>query len=215
MKWKKQFATFSQQDCGFPTINDGDLVIAADSGYRHLERLSILPDILLGDFDTIENIPENIRQIIKFSPIKDYTDTHLAFIHGENKGYTSFIIYGAIGGKRLEHTISNLQLSCQICQKGYDVILTDGETFIYLIDNGSVFFEKEEKGFFSVFSMTDKANCVSISGAKYDVKNVSLTNNFPLGVSNEFIGKDTTISVENGTILVVTNSKNAKIIDKM
>ncbi len=181
-----------------------DIVIAADSGYNHLIKLGIEPDILLGDFDTIGNVPSNLQNVIRFPTEKDYTDTHLAINEGVTRGYTSIAIYGAIGGKRLEHTIANLQFACDCAKKGYDIFLTDGETYVYPLHNSSIKFAKRHSGTISVFCMSDKASNVTIKGLKYELYDTALTNNFPVGVSNEFIGKQAEISVGDGTIIVLS-----------
>jgi len=181
-----------------------DIVIAADAGYNHLVKLGIEPDILLGDFDTIGNIPSNLQNVIRFPTVKDYTDTHLAINEGVTRGYTSFAIYGAIGGKRLEHTIANLQLACDCVKKGYDIFLTNGETYVYPLHNSSIEFDAQQSGIISVFCMCDKASGVTIKGLKYELYDAVLTNNFPVGVSNEFIGNKAFVSVNDGTIIVMS-----------
>ena len=55
---------------------EGDLVIAADGGYAYLKRLGREPDVLMGDFDSLKEIPQ--RELIRHSPIKDDTDMALA-----------------------------------------------------------------------------------------------------------------------------------------
>ncbi|MCD8021752.1 MAG: thiamine diphosphokinase [Lachnospiraceae bacterium] len=86
----------------------GDLVIAADGGYRYLQKLGVEPDILMGDFDSLEIVPEH-RHLIRHSPIKDDTDMALAVAWAEKAGYETFFLYGGLGG-RLDHSLANLLL---------------------------------------------------------------------------------------------------------
>ena len=79
---------------------EGDLVIAADGGYAYLKQLGIQPDVLLGDFDSLEYVPEH-DHILRHSPIKDDTDMALAAFYAQEKGYRLFYLYGGLGGKRL------------------------------------------------------------------------------------------------------------------
>ncbi len=181
-----------------------DLVIAADAGYNHLKRLGVEPDILLGDFDTIGQIPSHLKNVIRFPAEKDYTDTHLAINEGKAREYTQFAIYGAIGGKRLEHTIANLQLASDCAKNGYDMLLTDGKTFVYTLHNSNIEFEKAHHGKISLFCMSDKAIGVTVEGLKYTLDNAELSNGFPLGVSNEFIGEKAKISVQDGTLMIIS-----------
>lgn len=184
-------------------IQDGDLIIAADAGYHHLEKLNIIPDILLGDFDTIGLVPchPNIKQ---FPKEKDYTDTELAIIEGVNQGYTQFVICGAIGGKRLEHTIANISLSASYAERGYGITLTDGQYIIKSIHNSSLTFSGKEKGFISVFPAFGMAKGVTETGLKYSLENAVLDSGNPtLGVSNEFTEKKACISVMDGTLIII------------
>ncbi len=186
------------------TTRKDDLIIAADAGYNHLKRLGVEPDILLGDFDTIGQIPSHLQNVIRFPTEKDYTDTHLAINEGIDAGYTRFVIYGAIGGKRLEHTIANIQLASDCAKKGYDIVLTDGKTYVFPLHNSNIEFEAAHFGKISVFCMSDKATGVTVDGLKYTLSNEELSNSFPLGVSNEFIGKKARISVREGTLLIIS-----------
>ena len=183
--------------------NDGDVIIAADAGYRHLEKIGVQPDILLGDFDTIGKVPEH-ENIIPFPPEKDYTDTELALIEGIKLGFDDFLICGAIGGKRLEHTLGNLSLAASYSQRGYAMTLTDGDYIVKAVTDSCVTFDENEKGFISVFCISGKAQGVSISGLKYTLNDATLDASNPtLCISNEFIGEKAEISVKHGTILIM------------
>lgn len=188
---------------GSITKNDGDIIIAADAGYRHLEKMNIIPDILLGDFDTIGDIP-NHPDIRQFPKEKDYTDTELALIEGINLGYERFAVFGAIGGKRLEHTVANLTLAASYAEKGYDITLSDGNYTVKAIHNSTFTFNGDEKGFVSVFTLSGKAEGVYEYGLKYTLEDAVLDCSNPtLCVSNEFIGEKACVSVKNGTLLII------------
>ncbi len=187
--------------------NENDLIIAADAGYHHLTELGLSPDILIGDFDTIGEIP-NLGNIKRFPAEKDYTDTELAIIEGIQKGYKNFIICGALGGKRLEHTVANLTLASSYAQKGFAITLTDGEYYVKAIHNSTLEFNPNEKGFISVFTLSGKADGVNIKGLKYNLSDAVLDSHSPtLGVSNEFIGEKSSISVTDGTLIIIWQKK--------
>ena len=186
------------------------LIIAADAGYHHLEKLRISPDVLLGDFDTIGNIP-NCKETIPFSADKDYTDTELAVMEGIKRGCKDFVICGAVGGKRLEHTMGNLSLAASYAQKGYDMTLTDGKTIVKALHNGSFEFTGKESGFISVFTISGKAEGVYEENLKYTLCDAVLDGTNPtLCISNEFIpDRKAKISVTNGTLLIIwQNNEN-------
>lgn len=193
--------------CGDFMPEPEDIIIAADAGYTHLKRMNLLPHLLIGDFDTIDEIPQKIDNIIKFPSEKDYTDTQLAIEEGISRGYTKFIVYGALGGKKLEHTFANIQMAVGYSQKGCDITLTDGVTFVYAVHNSKITFDNTSSGYVSVFSASEKSNGVTLTGLKYTLNGATLTNDFALGVSNEFTGECAEISVADGTLIIITGQR--------
>lgn len=183
--------------------NNGDLVIAADGGYKYLENAGIVPDIVVGDFDSLGVIPEG-ENIIKLNPMKDITDLHAAADIGIERGYSQFVIYGALGG-RFDHSLANIQLIARLSQIGKTASIRDGKTVITAVTDGEITFGSSNKGYVSLFSHSDKCENVSIRGLKYTLDNAELKNNFSLGVSNEFIGEESVISIGKGTAIIVYN----------
>ena len=178
----------------------GDIIIAADGGYNHLKKFNVIPDIVIGDFDSLGYVPDDIS-VIKLPVVKDVTDMYAASEIGLDRGFEEFQIYGACGG-RLDHTISNIQLAVSLTEKGKKCVINHGETKITAICNGTLDFEDTNKGYISIFSHSDKSTGVTINGLKYTLENANLTNTFSLGVSNEFIGKKASVSVESGTLII-------------
>ncbi len=176
-----------------------DLVIAADAGYLKLKALGVTPHLAVGDFDSLKEIPKD-TEVIKHPVKKDDTDTLLAVKTGLERGYKQFCLYGC-AGKRLDHTIANLQVLSFIAKNGAKGCLY-GEDFTATAVNSEIFFSKEHKGNISVFSATSKS-VISIEGLLYPLKHKKLTFDFPLGVSNEFIGKEAKITVHSGTVIVI------------
>ena len=83
---------------GFDTlvqpIETDDVIIAADGGFVHTQKLQITPDIVLGDFDSLGYTPEGANV---FPVEKDDTDAMLAVRHGLSRGYRTFLLYGSLG----------------------------------------------------------------------------------------------------------------------
>ena len=183
--------------------NTDDLIIAADGGLNHLGNADIIPDIIIGDFDSLGNIPEG-ENVIKLNPVKDITDMNAAVEIGIEKGYSEFHIYGACGG-RIDHTLANIQLVASVASKNMKAFIHDGKTVITALCNGIIKFASDYNGYISVFSHSDECTGVSIKGMKYQLENSSLFNKFPLGVSNEFTGCESEISVKNGILILVYN----------
>ena len=183
--------------------NEADLLIAADAGYKHIIKNGMQPDIVIGDFDSLGEIPD-AENVVKLNPVKDVTDMHAAVEEGIKRGFCEFVIYGASGG-RFDHSLANIQLIASLSQKGFAASIADGERIITAITDSEIRFDSSKKGFVSVFSHTDKSEGVYEKGLKYTLENAELSNSFALGVSNEFIGEESSVSVKKGTLIIIYN----------
>ena len=180
---------------------ESDLIIAADGGYSTLKKLNIKPDLVVGDFDSLGEVPEN-ENIIKHPIKKDDTDTLLAVKIGLEKGYKNFIIYGAIGG-RLDHTVASIQTATYLAENGGIAYIYAGSHTVTAIKNSSIKFKDTAKGYISVFALSGIAKGVTINGLLYELSDTEITPHFPIGVSNEFIGEESEISVKDGVLTII------------
>ena len=184
----------------FPKAEKDDIIIAADAGYLHLEALGMEPDILLGDFDSM-SIPED-KQALVYPVRKDDTDTMLAIKTGFEKGFSEFVIYGALGGERTDHSIANIQSLGYIAEHGGRGTLVGRNEIFTIIRDGETVITSAENKTFSVFAYGGIAEGVTIEGSHYDIENAQLSPFFPLGVSNKFKNPSVKIKVENGCLLI-------------
>lgn len=180
----------------------GDLILAADGGYRHCCTAGLRPHLLLGDFDSLDAPPPQDIPRQVFPPEKDDTDTMLAVKLGLARGFRRFHLYGGTGG-RLDHTLANLQTLAYLARAGARGELHD-ESFVFTAIQGpdSLQLPPRADGLFSVFCLGADATGVSIQGGKYEAQDVTLTAAFPLGVSNQFQGKPVEVSITSGFLLV-------------
>lgn len=183
------------------TPTSDDFVIAADAGLRYLEQCGIAANLVIGDFDSLKNLPTH-PNTMALNPEKDDTDMYAAVREGINAGYSVFHIYCGTGG-RIDHTIANLQILAHLAQNNMRGFLFAKDAVMTAITNCKISFDKIPSGYISVFSYTEKSEGVYLQGLKYELNNATLTNTFPLGVSNEFIGKESSVSVATGTLLIV------------
>ena len=181
-------------------IEKDDYILAADGGVTHLQKLGLTPDGILGDFDSLGYIPPNAQV---FPVEKDDTDSMLAVRKGLQLGYREFILYGALDGPRLDHTIANLQTLLFLESQGAKGTLVGLKYLVTTVKNGVLKLPMAEDGIVSVFCLGEKAKGVTIRGLKYELENGSLESGFPLGVSNHFVGKESSVSVEDGTLIVM------------
>ena len=186
-------------------IGPRDFVLAADGGLRHLEKLNIQPHGILGDFDSLGYVPRDARV---FPVEKDDTDAMLAARQGLELGYREFIFYGALDGPRLDHTVANFQTLGFLANRGAAGYLVGKDYLVTVVKDGSICFPENAKGILSVFCLGADAKGVTLENLQYPLKKGTLTPGFPLGVSNHFIGKAASVSVEKGSLLVLWDREN-------
>lgn len=178
-------------------------VICADGGLAAAANYNITPDLIVGDFDSLGIVPKGDNVVI-YPVEKDVTDSFIAIEEGLKRGFDRFVFYGCVGG-RLDHTLANIQHLQYLAEHGAQGMLVGDKETLTVIKDAAVHFDAKRKGGVSVFSLSEKSEDVTIEGLFYEAKDISLTNGFPLGVSNHFTGKPATVSVKNGVLLIVTS----------
>ena len=190
-------------------VRDEDYIIAVDGGLSYCGILAVEPDMIIGDFDSvseqeklaIETLKEQIpERIVELPAEKDDTDMLAALKHGLERGYKEFRIYAGTGG-RLEHTFANIQALLYLKNHNATGYLVDGTGMILVLQNEAVHLNKNLEGYLSLFALGKEAKGVCIQGMKSPLDNYTMTNDFPIGVSNEFIGEEAVISVEDGELV--------------
>lgn len=180
---------------------EDDFIICADGGYKFNNILGRECDLVVGDFDSLGEIPVTDRK--KVLPCeKDETDMDVCVSEGMKRGYRTFVIFGGLGGDRPDHSIANIQLLHKIASLGAAGFLVWGERIFTAVKDSSVLFDENCKGYFSVFSLTDESRGVTLRNLKYEINDFTLPNGRPVGVSNEFIGKRAEVEVSDGVLLL-------------
>lgn len=187
-------------------IEEHDCIIACDRGLEYASRCGIKPDVVIGDFDSFRGeLPEGV-EIQRLPVEKDDTDTVSAVRRALTDGAEDITLYCALGG-RLDHLTANLQTLAFAVEHGARAHIIDSSTEIHAFTRGSMELPAREDWSLSVFSLTDACTGVSISGTKYLLDNVTVTNAFPIGVSNEWRGT-AKVSVDDGTLMVMLCKMN-------
>lgn len=183
------------------TVREGDTVIAADGGYGYLKDKNIRCDLLVGDMDSISEVPKGV-EVLRVPVEKDDTDTYLCYLEGVRRGYTDFVIYGGVGGRE-DHTFANYSLLIGAISEGNRVKLVSRDFDVFAIKNEKITLECGKGKTLSVFAYPKEAEGVSISGCKYNAADITLSPLFPLGVSNSTVSTTPTLEVRSGTLLVM------------
>ncbi len=186
-------------------LKPDDFIICADRGYVLAIQEGIEPDLLVGDFDSLNkplyDLPIKCR-IIQAACEKNETDTLLCLQYGIEAGYTSFVLAGGIGG-RLDHTMANVQVLVYALYHGVDLWMVDKCNRISAMGPGEKRIPRTEGFKLSVLAYAAKCEGVTLKNVKYPLENAILTSDFPLGISNEFAGPEAVITLKHGCLLIL------------
>lgn len=175
-------------------------VVAADRGLDVALEAGIKPDLVVGDFDSAKSaVPEGV-DCVKVSAVKDDTDAMLAADFALKYGCNELRFFCALGG-RIDHTLANIQMLYHFKMRGIKGALYGDETKIFLMSDETVEIPKYD-GYLSVFAY-EKSVIVTETGVKYPITNHPLTNDMPIGVSNEITEDKAVITAHSGTALVL------------
>ena len=179
-----------------------DFIIAVDGGFAHIEAIGVVPDMAVGDFDSLGYVPK-CRRVSRFPVKKNKSDMELALEKAVAWDHDNLVIYGALGG-RLDHTIANMQLFAKFSERDLYITAIDQTSVLRLLTGPDVFEipEQVKEGTVSVFSANNCARGVIETGLLYALNDEDLTNRTSLGVSNELIGEEARIAVEEGTLYI-------------
>lgn len=195
--------------------NEFSLVIAVDGGLRAADQLRIIPNYIVGDFDTIsplalykyENM-ENVK-LKRFKPEKDFTDTQVAIKTAiEENSFEIHILGGT--GSRIDHTLGNIQLLQEALSNGIEAIIISDKNRIRLLGKKrkNITLHKDGYRYVSLMPLTDVVTSVSTIGMKYDITNHDfyIDREISLGISNEILDKEAMVSIGHGTLLLIESN---------
>lgn len=185
----------------FEDISKCDFIIACDKGFQYCVEENIKPDLIVGDFDSLDlKLPEDVT-VIRLQVRKDDTDTMSAIRYSIEKGFDEIYLYCALG-KRLDHAYANIQSCVYASKHNVDCIIFDDKNKIYITNKNNVVIHKENTNNISLFAV-DEVKGLSIKGSDYDCDNVTLTNSYPLGQSNHFIKNEINILKDSGILIII------------
>ncbi|HZK28345.1 MAG TPA: thiamine diphosphokinase [Thermoclostridium sp.] len=185
-----------------------DLLICADGGARYFYKARIMPDILLGDFDSINPEIQALYQksnieIIRFPSHKNYTDMELAIDCAIEKGASTIYLVGAVGS-RMDHTLSNIHLLHKITDAKAKGVIIDQNNYIYIVTDHIKL--KRKQGFFvSLVPATPVVEGVTTKGLAYPLKDAKMVMGTGLGISNEFTLDSAEVSIKKGRLYVMVS----------
>lgn len=180
-----------------------DLRIAADSGYNNAQKLGERIDILIGDFDSIGQVPHEPSLEIRQVPAeKDLTDTQIAVEIALGKGADQIILIGGLGG-RLDHAISSLCILEDLFERGVPAYFTDGQNRAHYIKATSFLIARSAYKYLSLIAADPVVKGVTVEGCKYPLKNAKIARRLQFAVSNEITENAALVSCKKGGLFLI------------
>jgi len=184
-----------------PNLTNYDIVCAIDGAYNHFEKNNIVPDLVTGDFDSINTIPTTV-EVIK-TPNQDYTDFEKALQILKHRGFSHIDVYGG-SGKEHDHFLGNISTALQ---------WKIGLTISFFDDFGKYFFIEESiiinnvKGRNISLIPFPTANGIVTKGLKFPLNNETLSFGERIGTRNIAVEESVFIAFDDGELLVYISHK--------
>ena len=200
---KEGFLTWIVKNGGF------DVILAADAGMEALYRDHILPDIIVGDFDSVN--PDTLEyfhdkeqlEVCMLNPEKDDTDTEYAIREAIRRGAMEIVVIGATG-TRIDHVLGNISLLGIGLEEQIKISLVDEHNRIRMINQPLTIRKAEQYGkYVSLIPFSEKVSGVTLRGLKYPLTDYTMGGFNSLGISNEIVSDEASISLSSGQLIVI------------
>lgn len=199
--------TIEDYDAINEIIKEDDYIVCADGGGFHARNLGIIPNVLIGDGDSIDD--ETLKYfeskgvtILSYPKEKDQTDTQLAVEYAcQQQGIREMILVGCIG-TRFDHTYGNVAMLIWLMKRGIRGIIVNKYNEVHVIDR-YIMLEGNPGDRLSLLPITSKINGIFTTGLKYELQDGELVYDQPRGMSNEFIATEAQIVIREGMLMVV------------
>jgi len=190
-------------------LEEASFLICADHGLEAADALGLTPDLLVGDFDSVDTcvleryLSQAQTEVVRFNPEKDATDTELALKFAVQRGSDEIRIYGGFG-TRLDHTLANIALLKQLADQDIPAVLCDPLNQIRMICKNLIICKDKAFGMYvSLLPYGGAARGVTLRGFRYPLEHAIMEPGSSLGISNEIIDEEAVIEIEKGYLLVM------------
>ncbi len=186
------------KDC----INSNDFIICADGGLIAAKKAEIIPDLLIGDFDSLGFVPDENCETVILPVKKDDTDSMYCAREGLKRGYDDFLLLGMTGG-RLDHSYSNLCVLLFLEKNGAHAQMCDLHHRIRVMTEGKMAVTEKNGSLFSIFPFGCESCTVSLDGFEYPLSEYRLSADNSLGLSNVIRSDEALVTVHSGYAVVI------------
>lgn len=183
------------------------VLYAVDGGLKAADDAELLPDFLVGDFDTadaalVERYEERCITL-RHRPEKDATDTELAVDEAIARGADEIILLGATGS-RMDHTLANVHMLYKMLLQGVRGYILNENNRMSLHKES---FQKQKKDMFGTYvsflPFWGEVSGLTLKGLKYPLDHKTLTAGISLGISNEVKEEKIEVSFASGYLLMI------------
>lgn len=187
--------------------NKFETIIAADKGLEALNKINVMPNYIIGDFDSVNkttlNQYENKNiEITYLKPEKDFTDTHMAIKLAIEKRAKHITIIGATG-TRMDHTLANIHALNETLQNNVPTEIINENNRIMLINKKAKLIKNTNYKYVSIIPLTTKITGLTLKGFKYNIENATINLGESIGVSNEQIEQEALIEIKEGIAILI------------
>lgn len=182
-------------------LKSDDFFIICDGGINHTEKLNIMPNLIVGDFDSFSGEINFDVPIIKLPVEKDDTDSFAAAKEAVKLDFNDFLLIG-VTGQRLDHTLGNISVLSMLDSLNKKAMIIDDYSEISIISNQSVSLRRGSCRYFSIVGYDGPVKGVNISGAKFPLINAQINSNYQFAISNEIEAEYAQVSINHGKALL-------------
>ena len=182
-------------------LRSDDYCVYCDCGLKHKDKLGVMPDLVIGDFDSHAK-PEDLSNVIVLPVVKDDTDTIYAVKEGMRRGYDDFLMIGTAGGRQ-DHNLGNIYALLMLAKSGKNALMIDDYSEMKIIAAGQTVKVKSGWRFFSLLNIAGTARGITITGAKYNLDGAEILPEYQYGISNEIEDDEAVITLKEGNLLLV------------
>lgn len=185
---------------------EADYLICADGGQTIARKLGLLPDCVVGDFDSTDTEERFSCLYLTYPAEKDLSDSEAALLHAVDQDCDEIVLLGGLGG-RLDHTLGNLALLCKFAAPGREITFLDARNRVTFLQGGTLTLEADPRyRYFGLIPVDAEASGITVRGAKYELTEARLMRAGTHGISNEIEGRCAEIRVKEGALFVTQSS---------
>ncbi|MFN2417302.1 MAG: thiamine diphosphokinase [Candidatus Limnocylindria bacterium] len=198
-------------------LDDADLVIAADGGAGSLDRLGRLPDLVIGDLDSVDGLllrrlEASGTRVESHPADKEASDTELAVEAAFDAGGSAVVVLGAMGGDRLDHEVANLLLLADSSLAGSDLRAVRGGTAVRALHaGGRLVLDGAVGDLVTLLPVGGDASGVTTVGLRWALDAATLRIGRSRGLSNEILQAPASVQISLGTLLVIETASEEEI----